>query len=86
MVFVKGVPLRQTMTYEELVPGTFFVDESTNMMFVSPGSSTNVASALIDVAKLSQTLSVSGTWTVNELFLRPGASATSKYRGPRDLA
>jgi hypothetical protein len=38
MVFVNGVPLTHTMTYQELVPGTFFVDESTNMMFVSPGS------------------------------------------------
>jgi Legume lectin domain/Chitobiase/beta-hexosaminidase C-terminal domain/MBG domain (YGX type)/Right handed beta helix region len=64
MVFVDGDPLTQTMSYAELVPGTFFVDESTNMMFVSPGSSTNMETAVVEAAKRTQTLSVSSRTNV----------------------
>ena len=64
MVFVDGVPLTQTMSYAELVPGTFFVDETANTMFVSPGTSTNMATAVVEAAKRPQTLSVSGRTNV----------------------
>ena len=50
MVFVDGVPLEQTMAKSELVPGTFFVDESANKMYVSPSSSTEMATAVIEAA------------------------------------
>ena len=64
MVFVDGIPLTQTMSYAELVPGTFFVDETANTMFVSPGTSTNMATAVVEAAKRTQTLSVSGRTNV----------------------
>lgn len=60
MVIVDGVPLTQVMSRADLVPGTFFVDATTSTMFVSPSSSTNMATAVVEAARRSQTLSVSG--------------------------
>ncbi len=64
MVFVDGVPFTETMAYSELVPGTFFVDESANKIYVSPGSSTNMATAIVEAAVRKQTLSMSGRTNV----------------------
>ena len=34
MVFVDGIPLTQTMSHADLVPGTFFVDDSASTLFI----------------------------------------------------
>jgi Chitobiase/beta-hexosaminidase C-terminal domain/MBG domain (YGX type)/Right handed beta helix region len=64
MVIVDGIPLTQTMSYAQLIPGTFFVDETADKLYVSPGSSTNMATAMVEAAKRTQTLSVSGRTNV----------------------
>ncbi len=60
MIIVDGVPLTQVMSYSDLVPGTFYLDGTTSTMFVSPSSSTNMATAVVEAAKRPQTLTVSG--------------------------
>lgn len=50
MVFVNGTPLTQVMSYANLVPGTFFVDDAASMMYASPDPSTNMATAVVEGA------------------------------------
>ena len=76
MVFVDGIPLTQTMSYAELVPGTFFVDETANTMFVSPGSSTNMATAVVEAAKRNP--DSFGVRTNQRGAPRPGISSRSQ--------
>jgi hypothetical protein len=64
MVIVDGAPLTQTVSYADLVPGTFFVDDTTGTLFVSPPSSTNMATAVVEAARRTQTLTVSGRTNV----------------------
>jgi hypothetical protein len=64
LVFVDGAPLTETMAYSELVPGTFFVDESANKMYISPSSSTNMSTAVVEAAVRKQTLTMTGRTNV----------------------
>jgi hypothetical protein len=59
IVIVDGIPLTQTMSYADLVPGTFFVDDQNSTLFVSPSTSTNMSTAVIEVARRDKTLTVS---------------------------
>lgn len=57
MIFVNGVPYTEVMSYSDLRPGTFFVNESSNELYVD--SSTNLNSATVETAVRPQTLTVS---------------------------
>lgn len=59
MIFVNGVPLTEVMSYGQIRPGTFWVNETTNMIYLSPSASTNMATAKVEAAVRPQTLSVS---------------------------
>ena len=50
MVFVNSVPLTQVLSESQLRPGTFFVDEATNQILITPASGTSVSSATIEAA------------------------------------
>lgn len=60
MVFVNNVPLTQVLSESQLRPGTFFVDEGTNQMLITPPSGTNVSTAKIEAAVRPQIFSISG--------------------------
>lgn len=50
MVFVNSVPLTQVLSESQLHPGTFFVDEATNQILITPPSGTSVSTAKIEAA------------------------------------
>jgi hypothetical protein len=60
MVFVNSIPLTQVMAYASLRAGTFFVNESANMIYAWPAAGTNMQTALVEAAVRPETLSVSG--------------------------
>ena len=60
MLFVNGAPLTEVMASSQLRPGTFYVNESTNLIEMYPPSGTTVSSANIEAAVRRQTLSISG--------------------------
>jgi len=60
MLFVNGNPLTQVMATSQLRPGTFYVNESTNLIEMDPPSGTSVGSATIEAAVRRQTLNISG--------------------------
>ena len=60
MIFVNGMPLTQVMSLATLQSGTFYVDESANLISIWPSSSTTMATALVEAAVRPQTLVVSG--------------------------
>jgi hypothetical protein len=60
MVFVNGIPLTQVMSYSLLRPGTFFADASSESIQIWPSSSTNMATAIVEVANRPETFSVEG--------------------------
>ncbi len=59
MIFVNGVPLTQVLSWSDLHPGTFMVDETSNLLHVAPPSGTNMWTATVEAATRSQTLNVS---------------------------
>jgi hypothetical protein len=59
MVFVDGVPLTQVMSHSDLQPGAFFVDDTAGTIYISPAPSTNMATAVVEAAARSKTLTVS---------------------------
>jgi hypothetical protein len=56
MVFVNGVNMVQKLTHQELVPGSFFVDEAAERIYVSPPTGVNMNSALVEVGVRGQLL------------------------------
>ena len=76
MLFVNGVPLTEVLSFSDLRPGTFWVDEASNSIGMSPPSYTDVWTATIEAAVRSQTLSVQGRTNMvfRGLVFRHGAS------------
>ncbi len=64
MVFVNGTPLTEVLSYSDLQPGTFYVDDTAKMMYVSPDASTNMASAVVEAATRPQTLNIASRTNV----------------------
>jgi hypothetical protein len=60
MLFVNGIPMTQVMAESELRPGTFYVNESSNLMYLDPPSGTNVGSANIEAAVRRNLLNIAG--------------------------
>jgi hypothetical protein len=58
MLVVNGTPLTEVMSTSELLPGTFFVDETKNLIYMDPPAGTNVSSSTIEAATRPQTLNV----------------------------
>ncbi len=64
LLFVNGTPLTQVMAESELVPGTFFINESTNRIYMKPPTGTDVSTATVEAAVRRQTLNVSNRTNV----------------------
>ncbi len=60
MLFVNGKPVTQVMSTSQLRPGTFFVSEGGNLIYLDPPSGTAMSSASIEAAERRQTLAISG--------------------------
>lgn len=63
-VYVNGIPLTQVMSYSNLQPGTFFVDDAESTMYVSPATGTDMTTAVVEAAARPKTLSVTGRTNV----------------------
>ncbi len=59
LIFVNGIPLTQVLSYSDLQPGTFFVNESSNMLHVMPPTGTDMWTATVEAAERTLTLNVS---------------------------
>ena len=60
MLFINGVPLTEVIAESQLRPGTFYVNESSNLIYMDPPSGVTVSSATIEAAVRRQTLNISG--------------------------
>ena len=60
LLFVNGIALTQVMSTSDLRPGTFFVNESNDLIYMKPPAGTNVASSTIEAAVRPQTLNIAG--------------------------
>ena len=58
MIFINNVPLTQVMTYADLRPGTFYVNEGSNVIHVAPPTYMDINSATVEAAVRKQTLNV----------------------------
>jgi hypothetical protein len=54
MIFVNGTPLTQVMALGQMQEGTFFVDESANLVYAWPAGGININSADVEVATLPE--------------------------------
>jgi hypothetical protein len=59
LIFVNGMPLTQVMSYADLQPGTFFVNDTYSIIHIDPLPGTDMSTAIVEAATRSQTLSVS---------------------------
>lgn len=64
MVFVNNNPLTQVMSYSDLHPGTFYVNNAYDVIHIDPPASTNMSTALVEASVRPQTLSVEGRTNV----------------------
>ncbi len=60
MLFVNGVSMTQVIAESELRPGTFYVNESSNLMYLDPPAGTNVGTANIEAATRRNLLNIAG--------------------------
>jgi len=60
MLFVNGLPLTQVVAQSQLRPGTFYVNESSNLIYMDPPSGVTVSSATIEAAVRPLTLNIAG--------------------------
>ncbi|HEY6273226.1 MAG TPA: hypothetical protein VIX19_14700 [Terriglobales bacterium] len=57
---MNGTPLTQVLSFSEMMPGTFYVDEKGGTLYIWPAAGTNVSAADVEVSALPQ------VWTVLE--------------------
>jgi Right handed beta helix region len=81
MVFVNNVPLTQVMSLSDLTAGTFYVNESNNLIYVWPSSSTNMSTALVETAVRPSILNISGRSNVvlRGVVLRHAATCINQH-------
>ncbi len=60
LLFVNGVPLTEVIAESQLRPGTFYVNDTSNLIYMYPPSGTNVASASIEAGVRRNILNISG--------------------------
>jgi len=58
MIFVNGTPLTQVLALTQMQPGTFAVNEGTNLVYLWPAAGTDMSSAKVEVATLPELLHV----------------------------
>ena len=58
MIFVNGVALTQVMGLPQMQPGTFFVSEASNLVYIWPASTVDMTTANVQVATLPELLHV----------------------------
>lgn len=58
MIFVNGVPLTQVLALGEMQPGTFYVDETSALVYIQPVAETDMATADVEVATLPSLLNL----------------------------
>ena len=80
MAFVNDIPLTQVMSYSDLHPGTFFVNNTYNVIHIYPPAGTNMATALVEASVRPQTLTVEGRSNVvlRGLVLRHAATCINQ--------
>ena len=76
MIFVNNIPLTQVMSYVQLIPGTFYVNQADQLVHIAPAPSTDMATALVEAAVRPETLNVQGrsNLVLRGLVLRHAAS------------
>lgn len=60
MIFVNGTSLTQVLSFQELVAGTFFVDDTNNAAWIWPPAGTDMSTALVEVAQRSNAFAAFG--------------------------
>jgi hypothetical protein len=60
MVFVNGTPLTQVISSDEIIEGTFYVDDAGGQISVWPPSGTNMSTATVEVAVRPAVFTLSG--------------------------
>ncbi len=60
MIFVNGVALNQVLSYGDLHPGTFFVNETYDVIHIAAPPNTNMQTAVIEAAVRPQTFNMEG--------------------------
>ena len=58
MIFVNGTPLTQVLALGQMQPGTFSVNEGTNLVYIWPAAGTDMSTAKVEVATLPELLHV----------------------------
>lgn len=76
MLVVNGTPLTEVMSTSQLLPGTFYVDDSNQLMYMDPPAGTNVGTATIEAATRPETLTVQSRSNVviRDMVFRHAAS------------
>ena len=64
MVFVNGTPLTQVISANQIVEGTFYVDDASHLISIWPPSGTNMSTAAIEVAVRPATFNVQNATNV----------------------
>jgi hypothetical protein len=60
MVFVNGTPLTQVLSYNEMMVGTFYVDESGGTIYMWPPAGTKVSTSDVEVSVLPTLWNIQG--------------------------
>ncbi|HEV2379914.1 MAG TPA: choice-of-anchor D domain-containing protein [Terriglobia bacterium] len=60
MVFVNGTPLTQVLSFNEMMVGTFYVDESGGTIYMWPPAGTKVSTADVEVSVLPTVWNIQG--------------------------
>ena len=81
MIYVNNVPMTQIMSFGQFREGTFYVDETANVIHLWPSHLTNMSTALVEVATRPQTMSVSGrsNMVFRGLVFRHAASCINQH-------
>ena len=67
MLIVNGTPMTQVMSIAQMLAGTFYVDESANLIYVWPPSGTKMSTATVEAASTSTLLNISNK---NDIVVR----------------
>jgi hypothetical protein len=60
MIFVNGIPLTQVLALRQMHPGTFYVNEAAELVYVWPAAGTDMNTADVEVATLPTLLNLEG--------------------------
>ena len=80
MIYVNNTPITEVMAYSQLRPGTFYVDETNNVIRLAPPSWADMQTAVIEAAVRPQTLNIDGRSDIvlRGLVLRHAATCINR--------